>query len=83
MLTNGKAVLENVRRYRAIASLYRQTATFRPLQRCSLLAQADEWEHLAVAELEAYFKFCESPAYHLPPGVARHADARWGMAAAA
>jgi len=83
MPTNGKAVLENVRRYRAIASLYRQTATFRPLQRCSLLAQADEWEHLAVAELEAYFKLCESTAYHLPPGVARHADARWGMAVAA
>jgi hypothetical protein len=47
------------------------------------LAQADEWEHLAVAELETYFKLCESPACNLPPGVVRHADARWGMAAAA
>ena len=41
---NGNAVLENVRRYRTIASLYRQTAAFRPLQRGSLLGQAEEWE---------------------------------------
>jgi hypothetical protein len=55
MLVNGEVILENVRRYRATASLYRQTAAFRPFQRRSLLDQADEWEHLAVAELEAYF----------------------------
>ena len=52
---SGKAVFENVRRYRTIASLYRQTATFRPDQKCSLLAQAYEYERLAVAELEAHF----------------------------
>jgi hypothetical protein len=52
---NGKAIMENVRRYRAIASLYRQTAAFRPLQRLSLLEQALEWERRALAELEAYF----------------------------
>jgi hypothetical protein len=52
---SGKAILENVRRYRAIASLYRQTATFRPLQRLSLLEQAREWESRALAELEGYF----------------------------
>jgi hypothetical protein len=52
---NGKAVLENVRRYRAIASLYRQTAAFRPIQRWSLLERADEWERLALAELEGYY----------------------------
>ena len=83
MPVNAKVVMENVRRYRAIASLYRQTATFRPLQRWSLLGQADEWENLAVKELEAYFKLCDSPAYHLPPGITRHVDTRWGMAAAA
>ncbi len=54
-MTSAAAVFENVRRYRTIASLYRQTATFRPLLRSSLLAQAEEWEHRAVAELEAYF----------------------------
>ena len=49
------AVLENVRRYRTIASLYRQTAVFRPAQRCTLLAQAYEYERLAMTELEGYF----------------------------
>jgi hypothetical protein len=52
---SNKAVLENVRRYRAVASLFRQTATFRPIQRHSLLAEAARWEHLALSELEAYF----------------------------
>jgi hypothetical protein len=40
MIMSGKAVLENVRRYRAIASLYRRTAAFRPPQRFSLLGHA-------------------------------------------
>jgi len=52
---SGNAVLENVRRYRAIASLYRQTAAFRPPQRLSLLEQAREWERLALLVLESYF----------------------------
>jgi hypothetical protein len=52
---SGKAVLENVRRYRTIASLYRQTAAFRPDQKWSLLAQAFEYERLARTELEGYF----------------------------
>lgn len=64
---NGNAVLENVRRYRTIASLFRQTAAFRPLQRGSLLGQAEEWEHRAVAELEAYFSSYASPAFGLQP----------------
>ncbi|OMI08596.1 hypothetical protein BSN85_17845 [Bradyrhizobium brasilense] len=51
----GLAVMENVRRYRAIASLCRQAAAFRPIQGGSLLAQAVEWEERAVAELERYF----------------------------
>ena len=52
---SGNAVLENVRRYRTIASLYRQTAAFRPAQRWTLLAQAYEYERLAMTELEAHF----------------------------
>jgi hypothetical protein len=66
---NGNAVLENVRRYRTIASLYRQTAAFRPLQRGSLLGQAKEWESRAVAELEAHFGGYDSPAFGLQPFV--------------
>jgi hypothetical protein len=50
---NGEAILENVRRYRATASLYRQTAAFRPSQSWSLLGQAKEWERRALSELEA------------------------------
>jgi hypothetical protein len=76
---NGNTVLENVRRYRTIASLYRQTAAFRPLQRGSLLGQAEEWEHRAVAELEAYFKGYDSPVFALRP----RAMAYGGMSAAA
>ena len=52
---NGQAILENVRRYRGIASLYRQTAAFRPGQSWSLLEQASGWEARALSELEAYF----------------------------
>jgi hypothetical protein len=52
---SGTAILENVRRYRAIASLYRQTASFRPTQRLSLLEQAHAWEERALTELEAHF----------------------------
>ena len=53
---NGEAILENVRRYRVIASLYRQTAAFRPGQSWSLLDQAKEWERRALAELEFHFE---------------------------
>jgi hypothetical protein len=52
---SGHAILENVRRYRGIASLYRQTAAFRPAQSWSLLEQATEWEARALSELETYF----------------------------
>jgi hypothetical protein len=54
---NGEAILENVRRYRATASLYRQTAAFRPSQSWSLLGQAKEWERRALSELEDYFAY--------------------------
>ena len=76
---NGNAVLENVRRYRTIASLFRQTASFRPLQRSSLLGQAEEWEHRAVTELEAYFGSYDIPAFGLQPKAMCHG----GMIAAA
>jgi hypothetical protein len=51
---SGLAILENVRRYRTIASLYRQTAAFRPAERSTLLAQAYEYECRAITELEAH-----------------------------
>ena len=83
MAKTGKAVMENVRRYRAIASLYRRTATFRPLQSCSLLSQANEWEQLAMAELETYFDLRGRVVCDMPPQYPLHAAARWNMVAAA
>ena len=50
--------------YRAIASLHRQTAAFRPHQRWSLLDQAEHWEHQALVELEAYFEACAAGEPH-------------------
>jgi hypothetical protein len=49
----GEAVSENVLKCRAIASLWRQTAAFRPHQKFSLLQQAEDWERLALIEVEA------------------------------
>lgn len=73
---NGQSILENVRRYRATASLYRQTAAFRPCQSWSLLAQAREWESRALAELEAYFN-SRDVVWSVPSS-----DARTGLLAA-
>ena len=56
MINSATAVFENVRRFRTIASLYRQTASFRPHQRLSLLDQAAIWDHRAMVELETYFE---------------------------
>lgn len=83
MRTSGKAVMENVRKYRDIASLYRRTAAFRPLQSWSLLRQADEWEQLAMAELETYFNLRDRAADDVRSGTPRHATLRRDMAAAA
>ena len=49
---SGETVLENARRYRAIASLCRQTAAFRPEQKWSLLQQAEDSERRAISEIE-------------------------------
>jgi hypothetical protein len=71
---NSLAIMENVRRYRTIASLYRQTAAFRPIHSGSLLAQAREWEHRAVAELEAYYDaFCYAASGNAPAHSASYA----------
>lgn len=97
MTMNGEAVMENVRRYRTIASLYRQTAAFRPHQRASLLDQAQQWEDRAVAELEAYFVArtaraqarsdaqleTRAQAPHRDYHPSSYAASRWDMAAAA
>jgi hypothetical protein len=80
MINSVTAVSENVRRYRTIASLYRQTAAFRPHQRLSLLDQAEIWEHRAVVELEAYF---EAQGLDVGPGAVFpvYAQPEWRLAA--
>jgi hypothetical protein len=67
---SGEAILENVRRYRAIASLYRQTAAFSPGQSWSLLGQAKEWERRALSELEDYFACMQHSCGHVEFGFA-------------
>src|SRR5204863_9639938 len=80
MVMDRQIVTENVRRYRAIASLCRQTAALRPLQKWSLLDQAEGWERLAAEE--AYFIVCNSTDGN-DELVAPRAEARWELMAAA
>ena len=82
MVIDGQIVTENVRRYRAIASLCRQTAALRPLQKWSLLDQAEGWERLAAEE--AYLIVCNSwDGDHDLQATARAEDAGWELLAAA
>ena len=81
MVMNGQIVAENVRRCRAIASLCRQTAALRPLQKWSLLDQAEGWERLAAEE--AYFMVCNSPDGDHALQDTQGAEARWELMAAA
>jgi hypothetical protein len=81
MVMKGQIAMENVRRYRAIASLCRQTAALRPLQKWSLLDQAEGWERLAAEE--AYFMVCNSSNGDHELQVTPRAEARWELMAAA
>ena len=81
MIMDGQIVAENVRRYRAIASLCRQTAAMRPLQKWSLLDQAEGWERLAAEE--AYFMVCNSSNPDQDLQAIPSAEARWELMAAA
>nr|WP_249143962.1 hypothetical protein [Bradyrhizobium lablabi] len=74
--------MENVRRYRTIASLCRQAAAFRPTQRHSLLAQAEQWEHLAVVELEGYFGASENVSFDFPIQALQRRETQWNAMAA-
>ncbi|MBR0966622.1 hypothetical protein JQ554_22080 [Bradyrhizobium diazoefficiens] len=52
--------MENVRRYRALASLCRQQVAYRPLQAWELLGEAEHFEHLAEIALKAHFDACNA-----------------------
>jgi hypothetical protein len=53
------SVMDAVRRRRAIASLYRQTPTYRPLLRRPYSDLASEPDQFALAQLESYFRRLE------------------------
>lgn len=52
--------MKNAAQYRALASLCRQQAAYRPHQSWKLLGQAQRWEHLADAEISDHFKECNA-----------------------
>lgn len=54
----GEVAMKNASRYRALASLCRQQAAYRPDLSWQLLGQAERWEHLAEDELSLHFKEC-------------------------
>jgi hypothetical protein len=52
--------MKNASHYRAVASLRRQQAAYRPDQSWQLLGQAERWEYLAEAEIADHFKECNA-----------------------
>lgn len=52
--------MKNAAEYRALASLCRQQAAYRPDQSWRLLGQAERWEHLADAEIAVHSKECNA-----------------------
>jgi hypothetical protein len=45
--------MQNLDRYRAMESLCRQSAVFRPLESWRLLAEAEMWHHKALEEVSS------------------------------
>jgi hypothetical protein len=61
--TNLRAMergMENVRRYRALASTCRQQAALDPENYSIWIARADQWERLVEAEIEEHYRACNS-----------------------
>jgi hypothetical protein len=52
--------MEKVRRLRAMASLCRQSAAYRPDRKWKLLAEAEYWEHMAAVEMTSHFEECNT-----------------------
>jgi hypothetical protein len=58
--------MNDVVRYRAMESLCRQSAVFRPLESWRLLAEAEMWHHKAEEEIALRFMECN----RIPPAAA-------------
>jgi hypothetical protein len=54
--------MKNLVRYRAMESLCRQSAAYRPLESWRLLAEAEMWHHKAQEEIASRFEECEGTA---------------------
>ena len=52
--------MENLRRYRAMASMCRQHAALDPENHSIWIARADRWESLILAEIEEHYQACNS-----------------------
>ena len=51
-----EVAMQNIRRYRAMGSLFRQQAAYHPDQSWKFLAKALHWEHLAELEMSSHFE---------------------------
>jgi hypothetical protein len=81
-----EVAMKNAARYRALASLCRQQAAYNPDKSWRLLGQAEQWEHLAEAELVSHFKECNAdrPVYSTDNVEPENVDgSRWETIAAA
>jgi hypothetical protein len=56
----GEVAMRDVRSYRALGSLCRQRAVFDPDNSWKWLSEAERWEHLADAEIDAHYQECNS-----------------------
>jgi hypothetical protein len=76
--------MKNASLYRALASLCRQQAAYKPAQSWDLLGQAERWEHLAEKELASYFKECNTTSSDalITRATPNANDMRWNTAAA-
>ncbi|MBR0851659.1 hypothetical protein JQ543_28230 [Bradyrhizobium diazoefficiens] len=54
LVNREERLMDNARRYRALASLCREQAAYRPLQNWQLLGQAEHFEYLAVITSTAH-----------------------------
>ena len=60
--------MKNASQYRALASLCRQQAAYKPDLSWQLLAQAERWEHLAAEAISNHFNECNMAKSGNAPG---------------
>jgi hypothetical protein len=61
--------MKDLVRYRAMESLCRQSAVFRPLESWRLLAEAEMWHHKAEQEIASRFVECNGSLSSTAPSI--------------